>query len=64
MFESSFAIPLKQPVGGSKGETWSGYGVFEISFVHSEDKDLTVPAPFRTPQYKFRFCPDVSSDNL
>lgn len=37
-------------------------GLFEISFVHSEDKELTVPAPFRTPQSKFRFCPETRYD--
>ncbi len=57
MFEISVAIPLKQLVGMER------LGVCEISFVHWEDKELTVPASIQDT-VKIQGCPDLSSENI
>ena len=58
MFEISVAIPLKQLVGMER------LGVFEISFVHWEDKELTIPASIQDTAVKVQGCPDLSSENI
>ena len=57
MFEISVAIPLKQLVGMER------LGVCEISFVHWEDKELTVPVSIQDT-VKIQGCPDLSSENI